>query len=87
MISWTADTAVRVCAPWPTDRKLARIDCPTCKRRTFAVGWFAEWYGWDLTCLRCGEQWAEGEMLPRPFLRGWRKKSIEAAKARWRRVR
>jgi hypothetical protein len=81
----TESTAVHIHAPRPTERRLARIDCPTCKRRTFAVGWFTEWYGWDETCLRCGERWGDGERLPRPFVRGWRAKSIEQAKRRWRR--
>ena len=84
-----ADTrnTVHVHAPWPDARHLGRIDCLACKRRTFAVGWHAEYYGWSQTCLRCGERWEDGEMCPRPFRRGWRKDSIERAKRRWRQER
>ena len=42
------------------------------------------WVGWWMTCLRCGEQWAGDEWMPRPFQRGWRKKNIENAKRLWR---
>lgn len=57
-----------------------RMHCLTCaKRRTF-FGWFQEWYGWHVTCLGCGDQWEDGEMLERPFMRGWRAKNIETAK-------
>ena len=84
--SATADTCthVHVLVPQVIDRKLSRIKCPTCQRRTFAVGWYAEWFGWSMTCLRCGERWNDGEQEPRPFRRGWRKDSIARAKRRWR---
>lgn len=60
----------------------AREFCPTCNKNTFFVSLFEEWYGWDSTCLKCGDRWQSGELCPRPFARGWRKKSIEQAK-RW----
>jgi len=41
----------------------------------------------DITCLRCGENWQDQEMSPRPFEPGWRKKSVEAAKRLYRRER
>lgn len=61
-----------------------RRQCPTCGRRTVFVEWFQEWYGWNATCLRCGEQWQGGERCPRPFAPGWRKHNIEAARRLWR---
>ena len=65
-------------------RDLSRGDCPTCKRKTFFVAFFQEWYGWDSTCLKCGERWTDGEMHERPFMPKWRQKSIESEKRAWR---
>jgi len=76
-----------VCTPTVTRIEKHRYRCPTCKTRTTFLCEFAEWYGWTKTCLRCGDAWDNGEMLPRPFKPGWRKESIEWAKQRWARRR
>jgi len=77
-------STLHICAPAPTERKLMRMECPTCKRRTFFTVWFYEWYGPSETCLRCGEHWNDGERSERPFARGWRQRSIADAKRMWR---
>ena len=65
--------------------KALRVHCHTCRPfRVAAVGAFQEWYGWFITCLRCGDQWEEGERLPRPCRRGWRREHIQAARDRYR---
>lgn len=64
--------------------ELPRLHCPNCERRTWFVAWFQEWYGWHNTCLNCGDQWQDGEMLERPFMPGWRKQNIEAARKMYR---
>ena len=72
---------------WTTfsDVRAVRVFCPTCRPfRVAAVAAFQEWYGWFVTCLRCGESWEDGEMLPRPFMRGWRAHSIASARERYR---
>ena len=74
-INWTNYSKVR----------LARMDCPTCERRTFGVHAFQEWYGWDSTCLGCGDSWQDGEMLERPFRPRWREESKAAARELYRR--
>lgn len=56
--------------------------CPTCKRRRRFYGWFQEWYGWTITCCHCGDKWADGERLERPFVR--REKSAKPARRAWR---
>lgn len=67
--------------------KAIRVACPTCRPfRVAAVASFQEWYGWLVTCLRCGEQWEDGEVLPRPCERGWRVKSIQEARKRYRQM-
>ena len=76
---------VHIHAPQPSMARLVRVHCPTCNRRTFSAAFFTEWYGWDETCLRCGDSWQDGEMAPRPFAPRWRKKSVEHAKVRYRR--
>ena len=83
---WKADTVtvLHICAPLPIDRRFVRNQCPTCDRKTFFLFYYYEWYGASSVCLRCGERWNDGEMEERPFLRGWRTKSIEQAKRRWR---
>lgn len=81
--------------------RLARGRCPDCEvgyrygrrivppnpRRPFVVTWWQEWYGFNTTCLRCGCEWADGEILPRPFEPGWRSVNIAAASALWRKHR
>lgn len=69
------------------------VICPNCsckdynnpKRRCLCE--FQEWYGWHITCLKCGESWQDGEMLPRPFCRGWREERIINAKKRLKTAR
>lgn len=59
---------------------LKREDCPICNKRTFFVSFFQDWYGWDSTCIKCGDSWQDGHRLERPFMRGWRKQAIKDAK-------
>jgi hypothetical protein len=76
---------IHIHAPQATHRQKARRHCPTCAKRTTFVAFNTPWYGWDSTCLRCGDSWSDmGEMRERPFAPGWRKRSIEAAQKRWR---
>ena len=57
-----------------------RATCPTCRKvRTFAFRDY-EWYGRHQTCLTCGDQWSDGERLPRRFRPGWREENIRRAK-------
>ncbi len=75
---------VHVYAPMPVERSATVRQCPTCERPKVMLGWFYEWHGWSVTCLGCGEMWEDGEMLPRPWVRAWREKSIAHARSRWR---
>jgi hypothetical protein len=54
--------------------------CPTCKRKTRKWGELEAYFGWFVTCTVCGEAWQDGEMLPRPFERGWRARQAEWAR-------
>ena len=51
--------------------------CPSCERENAKFyGWQQAWYGWHLTCTECGEQFADGEWLERPWHPGWREENI-----------
>lgn len=62
---------------------ITRVKCPTCDKVRAILTMSQEWYGCRSICLRCGEQWGDGERLPRPFARGWRKQSVEEARKIW----
>lgn len=58
--------------------------CPVCEQRRRFVLHFGGWWGNDWTCCGCGDRWDEnGALLERPFARGWRQRSIAAAKERY----
>lgn len=77
---------VHILAPEVTRRAVRAGDCPDCNRRSRFISFHQDWYGWRQTCLRCGRTWDDGEWLPLDFERGARRKSIERAKAWWRRL-
>jgi hypothetical protein len=60
--------------------------CPTCERRRRFAGFDQAWYGVTLTCLACGDSWSDGEMLERPFRRGWRDRARAEARKWWDRA-
>lgn len=78
---------VHVHAPQPDAFGISRNRCPTCQRRTFFVWRHTPWYGSDDTCLRCGEEWQDGERSERPFAPRWRERNKEAARKLYRRLR
>jgi hypothetical protein len=79
--------SVHIHAPAPTMCRLRQVACPTCERPSYCVVLFYEWYAPDVTCLRCGERWSDGEVMPRPFRPGWRAESVERARRSYRKWR
>ena len=69
-----------ICIPKITKTSTRMHYCPNCKGRRKFFGWFQDWYGWHLTCLKCGDQWQDGEMIERPFMPAWREKNIARAR-------
>ena len=66
---------------WPIRRVYV---CPVCHERHRIIGTDrGAWYGILWTCCGCGDSWADGEILPRPFQRGWRQKAVAEARRRW----
>lgn len=82
----TVMTAIHIYAPPVTRRFVLARTCPDCGKRTRMLGFYYEWHGATVTCLRCGREWRDGEWMPLPFMRGARAHSIAAAKAHWRRL-
>lgn len=74
-------TFIHIHAPQPSIIERARLDCPTCEMKTGFLTQFTEWYGWEQTCLSCGDAWSDGERRHRPFMRGWREERIREALA------
>ena len=57
--------------------------CPTEGRRRRFVVRMQLWYGAEWYCLGCGDAWADGELRPRPWARGWRAKAVARARELW----
>lgn len=72
---------VHIHAPRPIETCCAVKYCPTCGRLRRMLVRYYEWYGATVVCAGCGETWNDGEMQERPFAPGWRRKSIEHARA------
>lgn len=71
-----------VCRPATVTFRSVR-HCPTCDCRRRMVDVWAVWYGSTTTCCACGDSWADGYRLQRPFARGWRKAASARARQRW----
>ncbi len=76
------DPTLHLHAPQASEFRLTTLLCPTCKQDREMAAWFTEWYGWDKTCLTCGERWHDGEQDERPFAPKWREKSVARARKR-----
>ena len=57
--------------------------CPTCGRRRRMAGLMAAWYPTVLGCTACGDAWAEGERMERPFAPGWRRRHAATYRRWW----
>jgi hypothetical protein len=75
-------TFVYIHAPRQLEEFCAVNFCPTCERPRRMYGRFVEWYGVDLICAGCGDEWHAGERAERPFAPGWRRRAIKHARER-----
>lgn len=66
-------------------KKIVRIKCHDCNKKSYFAAFHQEWYGWDLTCMRCGRQYSDGYMMPLLFYRYVRRDNKLAAHKRWKR--
>ena len=65
-------------------KTLTKDYCADCKKKSYFVNFYEEWYGWSGTCLRCGRSYDDGYLVPFEFYRYARRDSIQSAKKRWR---
>jgi len=72
--------AIHICAPQVERAHIQKAHCPYCKETTDFLCEDVEWYGWYVTCLKCGDRWGDGELMPRPFKPKWRAERLEDAK-------
>lgn len=66
-------------------RKVIRR-CPTCECKTEMVDRHEAWYGVTTYCCRCGDEWQDGELSPRPLERGWRERRVAYYRGLWDRA-
>ena len=70
---------VVICSPsGATYRCIVR--CPVCKRRTRHIVRMAVWYGDDVTCLACGNEWSDGY---RRTTKAQAKRGVTLARSKW----
>lgn len=77
---------VHIHDPQPSMHGIRVLHCPTCERRRRMWRTYTDWYGSNLTCLTCGEEWQDGVRCQRPFQRGWRQENVAAARAQMKRM-
>jgi hypothetical protein len=73
---------IHVHAPKPSKTEVVKFHCSNCDCAREGLAEYTEWYGYELTCLNCGDVYDEDGRRERPFERGWRKKSVDAARER-----
>lgn len=72
----------------PDDRFLRKEirRCPVCECKTEMVARYEAYYDTTVHCCKCGDSWQGGELLERPFARGWRKQAVKAHRRMWDRA-
>jgi ribosomal protein L37AE/L43A len=73
---------IHLCSPAVLYVRAIRT-CPACRHRGRWAGFEQIWYGITWTCLHCGDRFADGTRMERPFARGWRQESIRRGEAMW----
>jgi hypothetical protein len=80
----TIVAGVVICGGGGTYRRRI-LRCPVDECMTEVVVHYPDspWYSPTAMCTRCGEKWSDGELAPRPFARGWRRKQQAKHRALW----
>lgn len=77
---------IHINAPQPNEVSIKWLTCADCQRYAPFTVLFTPYYGAELTCLRCGRRWSDGEWMALYFVRQSRQLSIAQAKKSWRRT-
>lgn len=78
---------VHIYRPEVVTKQAVACTCPDCGQRTRMLTYTYEWFGPDMTCIKCGRSFNEDGWVPLPFVRGSRQKEIARARDRFRRAR
>lgn len=80
----TGGAVAVICGGGGVDRREI-LRCPIDECMTEVVVHYSSspYYGPICYCTKCGEYWSDGELAPRPFARGWRRKAQAKARKRW----
>jgi len=78
---------IHIYAPPCLTKHAHAATCPDCGKRTRLLTFTYEWFGPDMTCIRCGRSFNEEGWVPLPFVRGSRAKEIARVKERFRRTK
>ncbi len=78
-------TRLHVCTGGPHvyRRRLVRCPIDECITECVATYFDNPWYDPIIQCTKCGEQWSDGQLWPRPFRPGWRPEQQATARALW----
>jgi hypothetical protein len=77
---------VIVCGPDNRFLRRRYQRCPIDQCISEQVVRYELWHGPTVWCCKCGDSWGDGELLERPFLRGWRKDAVRDARRLWDRA-
>lgn len=72
-IAWTRYSMIQMPVLW----------CWKCRQRRRVLARHQAYYGWDMTCLTCAAEWADGERKWLSRSAKTRRRIIDAAKAYW----
>jgi hypothetical protein len=72
-----------ICGPGYNHLRKRYLRCPSCQCITETVTQDGGYWGFEIMCCRCGDAWLDGELLERPFRRGWRADRIRVHRRLW----
>lgn len=79
-------STVHIHAPRPCKRMVQWYVCQDCKKQSpFAILVY-DWYGPEMTCMRCGRHYNEDGWCALDFIRNSRQISKESARKAWKRA-
>ena len=75
---------IHIHAPLPIEHKIKRSECPDCKKNSYFVTFYYEWYGLESTCMRCGRQFNEDGGQDLLFYRYARRDNKNSVRKFWK---
>lgn len=66
------------------EQKLVIQQCLCCYERGVTLMFSSLYFGWQSTCLRCGNEWTDGWFVPDNLTASQRLANADNARKRWR---